>query len=386
MNDKIKTIFNKVYNDKPKHVYFSPGRVNIIGGHTDYNGGLVLPFCIDLGITAAVSRRKDRTVNVYSDNLPKRGIISFSLDNLAYKKNRNFANYVSGMLYELNRRKFQIKTGFDIAISGNLPRGGGLSSSAALLVLIAKIASDLNDLNLDGLKMALISKTVENNYIGVNCGIMDQFVIANGLKGKAIYLNASNFDYDYVDVDTSLYKMVLVNSNETRKLTESKYNVRQKETATALKILQKHLDIRYLCDLSIDDFKENIKFIENKTLKKRVEHVVYENHRVMLAKDALANKDFVTLGKLLVEAHMSARNLYEISSPKLDQLVKTALSLGSLGSKMIGGGFGGSTLNIIKATDLKLFINQFSNEYKRIYHSEPIITVVEPTMGVSEIK
>lgn len=386
MNEKIKSIFNKTYNYNPKRVYFSPGRVNIIGGHTDYNGGFVLPFCIDLGISAAVSKRKDRIINVYSANLPKRGIISFSLDHLEYKKSRNFANYVSGMLYELNARKFDIKFGFDLAISGNLPRGGGLSSSAALLVLIAKIASDLNNLHLDGLKMALISKTVENKYIGVSCGIMDQFVIANGIKGKAIYLNSSNYDYEYVSVDTKNFNMVLINSNETRKLTESKYNVRQKETADALKILQKHLDITYLCDLSIDDFKNNIKFINNKTLKKRVEHVVYENHRVALAKTALEHNDFETLGKLLVEAHMSARNLYEISSAKLDQLVKIALSCGSLGSKMIGGGFGGSTLNIVKATELKTFISNFSIEYKRIYHSDPIITIVKPTMGVSEIK
>jgi len=385
MKEQIINIFRSIYNYEPDKTYFSPGRVNIIGGHTDYNGGRVLPFCIDAGIYAAVSLRDDNTVNVYSDNLSHKGIKSFSLENLSYNKKRDFANYVSGVLMELSVRKFKINKGFDICMVGNLPRGGGLSSSAALLILITKIINDYYKLNIDGVRMALITKTVENMYIGVSCGIMDQFVIANGKKNKAIYLNANTLDYSYVPVDTTNYKLLLVNSNQTRNLTESKYNVRQKETQDALKILKKHVSIQYLCDLTTDEFEENKIYLSNPILRNRVEHIVYENARVKLAKVALENNNFEELGQLLNSAHNSARDLYEISSDVLDELVELALESGSLGSKMIGGGFGGSTLNIVKATKLKKFIKTFSEKYRAKYNKEPIINIFEPTDGVSEI-
>ncbi|MDC7243180.1 MAG: galactokinase [Sphaerochaetaceae bacterium] len=385
MKKKILEIFKSVYNYEADKTYFSPGRVNIIGGHTDYNGGHVLPFCIDAGIYAAVSIRKDRTVNVYSDNLSRKGVISFSLDNLSYKRERDFANYVSGVLMELTVRKFKIDCGFDIAIVGNLPRGGGLSSSAALLVLVTKIISDYHNLDLDGTRIALITKTVENLYIGVSCGIMDQFIIANGKADKAIYLNANTLDYQYVPVDTSEYKLLLVNSNQTRKLSESKYNVRQRETQDALKILKNYKNINYLCDLTCEDFEELKQHLTDDVLRKRVEHVVYEDKRVKAAKTVLENNDFISLGKLLDEAHTSARDLYEISSEVLDELVILAKECGSLGSRMIGGGFGGSTLNIIKTDNLDNFIKTFSSKYKSLYNKEPIINIFEPTNGVSEI-
>lgn len=385
MKEQIINIFKSIFHYEPDKTYFSPGRVNIIGGHTDYNGGTVLPFCIDAGIYAAVSMRDDNKVNVYSDNLAYKGVKSFSLENLSYDKQRDFANYVSGVLLELKVRKFDITRGYDICMVGNLPRGGGLSSSAALLILITKIVNDYNNLNINGVRMALITKTVENMYIGVSCGIMDQFIIANGKKNKAIFLNANSLDYRYVPVDTTDYKLLLVNSNQTRKLTESKYNVRQKETQDALKILKKHVSIQHLCDLSIEDYEENKIYLRDPVLRKRVEHVVYENERVKLAKVALENNNFEELGKLLNSAHVSARDLYEISSDILDDLVELALESGSIGSKMIGGGFGGSTLNIIRTKELDKFLKTFRNKYRAKYNKEAVINLFEPTDGVSEI-
>lgn len=385
MKRDINKIFNKIYGYQAEKSYFSPGRVNIIGGHTDYNGGAVLPFCIDAGIYACVSERNDSQVNVYSDNLSYKGVISFELDDVEYKQQRNFANYASGVMKELTKRGYVIQHGFDIAMVGNLPRGGGLSSSAALLVLITKIVNDYNHFNISGKDMAIYTKAVENNYIGVSSGIMDQFIIANGKKDNAIYLNANTLAYDYVPVDTTNYKIVLINSNQTRKLTESKYNVRQRETQDALKIFKTKFDIEHLCDLSPEVYEANSDLLQDQTLQKRVKHVVYENQRVKEAKVALENKDFKTLGKLLDLAHNSARDLYEISSDVLDDLVVLAKQAGSIGSKMIGGGFGGSTLNLVPSEKLEEFLKNFSNAYKNKYHKEPVINLFEPTSGVREI-
>ncbi len=385
MKNEIINTFNKIYGYNAKKTYFSPGRVNIIGGHTDYNGGAVLPFCIDAGIFAAVSERADQQINVYSDNLPHKGVISFEIDDVEFKQERNFANYASGVIKELTERGYSVKHGFDIAMVGNLPRGGGLSSSAALLILITKIVNDYNHLNIDGPTMAVITKAVENNYIGVSSGIMDQFIIANGKKGHAIYLNANTLEYSHVPVDTTHHKIVLINSNQTRKLTESNYNTRQRETQDALKILQAHKDIDHLCDLTPEDYETLVSYLEDDVLRRRVEHVVYEHARVLEAKVALENKDFETLGKLLDKAHESARDLYEISSPILDDLVILAKKAGSIGSKMIGGGFGGSTLNLIPTEKLDDFLKSFSNAYRKKYKKEPVINLFEPTSGVKEI-
>ncbi len=385
MITEIKTIFNQKFGYEPTKTYYSPGRVNIIGGHTDYNGGHVLPFCISLGIYAAVSYRDDAVVNIYSKNIPDKGIVSFGLDELEYDEKRDFANYASGVFKELIIRKYNINKGFDLALVSNLPTGGGLSSSAAFLVLICKILNDQFNLGLDGTKMALISKTVENQYIGVSCGIMDQFIIANGKANTAIFLNASNLNYEYVPFKTDEYKFVLVNSNITRKLVESKYNVRQRESQEVLEILKQHVDIDNVCDVCPCQYEELAKHIDNPDLKKRFKHLIDENYRVKLSKVALANNDFVKLGSLLNEAHISVRDLYEVSSEVLDELVELATKSGSLGSKMIGGGFGGSTLNIIKADELDKFIETFTKAYMDKYNLQPIINLVEITDGVKQI-
>ncbi|OQX93395.1 MAG: galactokinase [Tenericutes bacterium 4572_104] len=385
MENSVKILFKKIYNLDYQEIYFSPGRVNIIGGHTDYNGGNVLPFCIDMGIYAAVSIRSDSNVYVYSENIKNKGIISFDLTNLDYDFKRDFANYISGAFKVLIDLGLKLDKGINLALISNLPTGGGLSSSAALLVLILTILNNNFNLNLSKTDIALLAKRVENDYIGVNCGIMDQFIIANGKKNHALYLNTVNLEYEEIKVSLDDYQFVLVNSNITRKLTESKYNERQIESKKLLHLLQEHISINNVCDCSIKDYHELKDYILDETLKKRFEHLVFENHRVSQAKEALKNNDFIALGKLLDEAHDSIKNLYEVSSKVLDELVALAKEAGSLGSKMIGGGFGGSTLNIVKTAELKAFQTEFTKLYRIKYKKEPVMQVVRIMDGVKKI-
>ena len=385
MENSVKILFKKIYNLDYQEIYFSPGRVNIIGGHTDYNGGNVLPFCIDMGIYAAVSIRSDSNVYVYSENIKNKGIISFDLTNLDYDFKRDFANYISGAFKVLIDLGLKLDKGINLALISNLPTGGGLSSSAALLVLILTILNNNFNLNLSKTDLALLAKKVENDYIGVNCGIMDQFIIANGKKNHALYLNTVNLEYEEIKVSLDDYQFVLVNSNITRKLTESKYNERQIESQKLLHLLQEHISINNVCDCSINDFEKLVGYIQDKTLRKRFEHLVFENHRVYQAKEALKNNDFNALGRLLDKAHDSIKNLYEVSSDVLDELVILAKEAGSLGSKMIGGGFGGSTLNIVKTVDLKDFQTEFAKLYRIKYKKEPVMQVVRIMDGVKKI-
>ncbi|MCK5732044.1 MAG: galactokinase, partial [Tenericutes bacterium] len=280
---------------------------------------------------------------------------------------------------------YKINYGFDLVINGNLPSGGGLSSSAALLVLTTRILKDLMNLDITDIEIAKISKDVENKYIGVQCGIMDQFIIANGKKNNAIYLESSNLDFEYIPCDMKSHKFVLINSNVTRKLTDSKYNTRQVESQEVLGILKKHVDINHICDLSPTDYAIYEKHIDNNDLKKRFEHLVNEQLRVKQAKQALIDNDFDLLGKLLYKAHISAKDLYQVSNDKLDELVEMGMDSGSLGSKMIGGGFGGSTLNLIESCNWESFLNTFTIKYKKRFGSNPIINIVDVVDGVREI-
>lgn len=385
MKDTVKTIFRDMFGYEPDSTYFSPGRVNIIGGHTDYNGGYVLPFCIDLGIYAAVSKRSDSLIRVYSSNFPDQRIKEFTLGDLKHNKKRDFANYVSGVFYEFLERRFKIGYGIDVVIKSNLPIGGGLSSSAALLVLVGKIISDLNNIDLSNTRIALIAKSVENLYIGVNSGIMDQFVIANGKKNHAIFLDTSSLKYEDVPIESEKYSFLLINSNVTRKLVESKYNIRQAESKDLLEILQKHVNINHICDLKPSGYEEYSSFVLSSELKKRFKHLVDENQRVKDSKDALINNDFIKLGQLLNEAHVSIRDLYEVSSPKIDKIVELGLKAGSLGSKMIGGGFGGSTLNIVETEKIEEFKIKFTELSKNEFEKAPTFYVVNASDGVRKI-
>lgn len=386
MKKLIRDTFLEQYKYNPDKIYYSPGRVNIIGGHTDYNGGAVLPFCINLGIYGAISFRSDSIVNVYSKNFSEAGIISFSLDDIDQAKDLGFVNYILGTIIIYKQANYPINKGFDLAIYGNLPKGGGLSSSAALLVLVGKIFNDYFNFSISNTDIAILARKVENDYIGIKCGIMDQFVIANGLKDRALFLKTNTLEYEHIPLNLKDYKFVLVNSRTTRKLIESSYNTRQQESLEILNTLKSHLNINNICDLSPDDFYRYENLIEDFELRNRFKHLVFENHRVLLAKVAFLNNDYIKLGKLLTEAHDSASKLYKVSSNTLDILVKMGLESGSLGSKMIGGGFGGSTLNLVKNDNLDNFMNQFKSRYVKEFNMEPIINVVYPLNNTGELK
>jgi galactokinase len=385
MNKHIKNLFSEKFGYEADKTYFAPGRVNIIGEHTDYNGGLVMPFCIDKGIYAAVNLNNSKKINVYSENFSINGIVAIDLDDLGFKKLDNYGDYILGIIKEFENLEIKLGYGINICLSSNLPVGGGLSSSAALSELFLKIFNDEYNLKLSMMEIVNLAKAVENNFLGVSCGIMDQFVIMFGKSDNALYLNTKTLEYDLVPLDFSDFNFVLINSNTTRKLVESKYNERQRETSEILSHLQKHFAINYLADIDYKDIDKYTKYVSDKTLKKRLRHVVFENNRVKEAKKALADHDLVKLGNLLTEAHWSVSGDYEASSPLLDELVEMALNSGALGARMIGGGFGGSTLNLVLKQDFGGFIERFKVSFQKRYEKQFLYSVVCAKDGIKQI-
>ncbi len=385
MINHIKKIHFENYHNSSEKVYFSPGRVNIIGGHTDYNGGHVLPFCIDKGIYCGVSKNGLSSIRIFSENFFHAGIIEIDLNNLSYTLTDTFSDYLLGVIKELTNMEKELLYGLDISLSSNLPVGGGLSSSAALSVLLFKIFSVEFNFGLEKERIAHLAKTVENSFIGVNCGIMDQFIISVGKAQHALFLNTKNMNYEYIYLDMKDHMFILINSNIKRKLTESKYNVRQSETREVLKILKENFEIDHLCDISAEDLNVYLEFIHDKTLQKRLIHVVTENLRVIETKEAFQKNDFIKIGQLLFQAHESAKNNYCISSEILDDLVEIAISSKALGAKMIGGGFGGSILALIRKDNYEHFIDIFGQKYQEKYSSKFIYSIIEAKDGVKQI-
>lgn len=385
MINHIKNVFKEKFMVKANKVYFSPGRVNIIGGHTDYNGGNVLPFCVDKGLFAAVSIRDDSKFKIFSENFNLEGIVSIDLATSKFERKDRYFDYLLGVIKELEMMDLNLDHGLNICLSSNLPVGGGLSSSAALCMLLLEIINDEFEFGLDCLTRVKLARKVENDFIGVNCGIMDQFVIGFGKKDKAVFLNAKTLDYEYVDLVLDDYSLVLINSQISRTLKTSKYNDRQKETSDALKILQKTYKIDYLCDLNVKDLEQILSLLSDQTLKKRVKHVITESNRVEIAKTALNNHDYQLLGKLLTEAHQSAKDDYEISAPVLDKMVDLALENNALGAKMIGGGFGGSILVLVSNYEITEFIENYQKSFTKEFGKKFIYNIVNAGTGVKLI-
>jgi len=385
MNKHIRNLFLEKFHLQPNRLYFAPGRVNIIGEHTDYNGGLVMPFCLDKGIYAAVCKNDDFVINIYSENFSLHGIISLDLNEIEFKRLNNYGDYLLGVIKELQSMNLVIKSGINIVLSSNLPVGGGLSSSAALTVLLLKIFNDEDDFKLKDLKIVEIAKAVENNYLGVNCGIMDQFVIVFGKNDKAVFLDTKTLEYELIPLNFNDYNFVLINSNISRKLITSKYNERQKETQTALKELQKHFYIEDLSEIPFDMLDKALNLLKDEKLRRRVKHVITENERVKKVKSVLLTKQLEKLGPILTEAHYSLKDDYEVSTEVIDELVEMALKSGSLGSRMIGGGFGGSTLNIVLKANFDGFIRDFQDLYQNKYEKPFVYSIVYAKDGIKEI-
>ena len=366
MKDVLLKEFVSIFGDvEHTQVFFAPGRVNLIGEHTDYNGGHVFPCALTIGTYAVARRNNGTTLRFYSMNFKSLGVIEADINHLTYQKEHDWANYPKGMLKILKDANFSIEEGMDILYYGNIPNSSGLSSSASIEVLTAFLCKSLFQLEIDQIQIALLAQKAENTFIGVNCGIMDQFAIAKGKKGHAIFLDTATLSYEYAPITLAGMKIVIACSNKKRGLGDSKYNERRRECEEALEFLQTKLDIQSLGDLTVDGFDAIKEAIPDDIRRKRGKQAVYENQRTMKAVKALKENDIKRFGELMIESHVSLRDDYEVTGVELDTLVESALEQeGVIGSRMTGAGFGGCTVSIVKDDFVDAFIENVGMMYK----------------------
>ena len=379
MKEKLFEKFTELFGSADDaRFYFSPGRVNLIGEHTDYNGGHVFPCALTLGTYGAARKRTDRLIHFYSMNLGSFGVVEVSLDDLSYKKSYNWANYPLGVVWAFAEKGHTLDTGFDMVIWGNIPNGSGLSSSASLEVLTGVILKDLYEIpELTMTDLALIGQYSENNFNGCNCGIMDQFAVAMGKKDNAIFLDTATLNYEYAPVVLEDAKIIITNSKVKHSLVDSAYNDRRQECADALKALQAVVDIQTLGDLDIEAFEKNKDAIKDPIQQKRAKHAVYENQRTIKAVAALKANDITTFGELMNQSHVSLRDDYAVSCEEIDILVDLAWKIpGVIGSRITGGGFGGCTVSIVKNDAVDTFIETIGKAYQeKVGHEAEFYTV-----------
>ena len=379
MKKKLFDMFAELFgNSEGARFYFSPGRVNLIGEHTDYNGGHVFPCALTLGTYGAARKREDNKIHFYSMNLNSFGVVEASLDDLTNKKEYNWANYPLGVVWAFKEKGHTITSGFDMVIWGNIPNGSGLSSSASLEVLTGVILTDLFEIkDLSMTDLALIGQYSENNFNGCNCGIMDQFAVAMGKKDHAIFLDTSDLSYEYAPCVLDGAKIVITNSKVKHSLVDSAYNDRRNECAAALKALQSELDIQALGDLTPEEFEAHKSLIKDEIQLQRAKHAVYENQRTIDAVTALKAGDIESFGKLMNQSHISLRDDYDVSCEEIDILVDLAWKIpGVLGSRITGGGFGGCTVSIVKDESIDTFIETIGKTYlEKVGHEAEFYTV-----------
>ena len=379
MKKKLFDMFAELFgNSEGARFYFSPGRVNLIGEHTDYNGGHVFPCALTLGTYGAARKREDNKIHFYSMNLNSFGVVEASLDDLTNKKEYNWANYPLGVVWAFKEKGHTITSGFDMVIWGNIPNGSGLSSSASLEVLTGVILTDLFEIkDLSMTDLALIGQYSENNFNGCNCGIMDQFAVAMGKKDHAIFLDTSDLSYEYAPCVLDGAKIVITNSKVKHSLVDSAYNDRRNECAAALKALQSELDIQALGDLTPEEFEAHKSLIKDEIQLQRAKHAVYENQRTIDAVTALKAGDIERFGKLMNQSHISLRDDYDVSCEEIDILVDLAWKIpGVLGSRITGGGFGGCTVSIVKDESIDTFIETIGKTYlEKVGHEAEFYTV-----------
>lgn len=345
--------------------YFAPGRVNLIGEHTDYNGGHVFPCALTIGTYFIARKRDDRRLKFYSENFEELGVIEGSLDSLVWSKEADWTNYPMGVMWAFGEKGYRITEGFDILLFGNIPNGSGLSSSASVEVGTGVLLKDMCGFDVDMIQISLIGQYSENNFNKVNCGIMDQFAIAMGKKDCAIFLDTADLSYEYAPIVLKDAKIVIACSNKKRGLGDSKYNERRAECEEALAELQTELDIRSLGELDEETFEAHKDAIKSEVRQRRARHAVYENRRTVKAVEALKAGDIEEFGRLMTASHDSLRDDYEVTGRELDTLVAAALKQkGVIGSRMTGAGFGGCTVSIVKNDGIDAFIENVGREYR----------------------
>ena len=371
--------FKELFGDaEGVNVYFAPGRVNMIGEHTDYNGGHVFPCALSIGTYAAARKRNDSKLNFYSINFEENGVMESDINDIKPEDAAGWTNYPKGVIWAFAERGMKIDTGMDFVIYGNIPNGSGLSSSASLEVLTGFVLRDLYGFDVTNTELALIGQFSENNFNGMNCGIMDQFASAMGKKDHAIFLNTADLSFEYAPLVLEDAKIVVTNSNVKHSLVGSEYNVRRTECETALKELQEVIDIKTLGDLSEEEFEANKSAIKDEVRVKRAKHAVYENQRTIKAVEALKNNDIEAFGKLMNASHVSLRDDYAVSCDEIDVLVEEAWKIpGVVGSRITGGGFGGCTVSIVKNDAVEEFKEKLGNAYKERVGKEASFYLVD---------
>ncbi|GAA0299468.1 galactokinase [Gracilibacillus halotolerans] len=374
------------HSEEPR-VFFAPGRINLIGEHTDYNGGHVFPAAISFGTYALALPRKDNFIHLYSKNFSEKGIVKVSLDDLSFNKADGWANYPKGMTTYFLDEGFDIPHGFDVLYYGNIPNGAGLSSSASIELVTGVLLDNLYNLSIDRIRMVQIGQKVENKYIGVNSGIMDQFAIGMGKENHAILLNCDTLDYEYAPIELNDYDIIIINTNKRRELADSKYNERRQQCEEALQNLQAELSISNLGELTPEQFDENRHLIHSEVNQKRAKHAVYENARTIEALQKLKAGDLQSFGQLVNASHHSLRDDYEVTGKELDTIVETAWKQeGVLGARMTGAGFGGCAIAIVEKEKVESVKQAIESDYLEKIGYEPTFYVASIGDGAKEIK
>lgn len=378
--------FEEVFGYASKELYFSPGRINLIGEHTDYNGGKVFPSAITMGTYAVVAPREDKEVHAFSDNLQELGTLSFSLENIAYEKDSSWTNYLKGMLLYIQEMKGELAHGFDVFIYGTIPNGASLSSSASLEVLTGVIANDLYDFDLSGETLAKLGMRVENEFLDLNSGIMDQFIIANAKKGYALLLDTNSLEYEQIPLELPDHKIVIMNSLTRRELVDSEYNLRREQCEEAVEMLQNVVSITSLGELTESEFEKYKYAITDSVVARRAKHAVYENQRTEKAAEALKDGQLEVFGNLMNESHLSLHDDYEVTVKETDLLVWSAWKQeGVIGARMTGGGFGGCCIAIVENEQVDAFIQNVSEDYEDEIGYAPEFYLAETEDGAHKL-
>lgn len=344
-------------------VFHAPGRVNLIGEHTDYNGGYVFPAALTFGTTLIIRKRSDKQLGLATTNFPSSK--QFSIDSIVYDEADDWMNYPKGIVYELQQGGVQFSSGYDLLYHGEIPNGAGLSSSASIEVVTAYALQSLEGLPTDTVKIALLSQKSENEFNGVKCGIMDQFAVANGKKDHAILLMCDTLEYELVPFESGSYKLVIGNTNKRRGLVDSAYNERRAQCEQAVQELQASFpELKLLGQINLEQFNSAKHLIKDETVRKRAQHVVEEIDRVLQSIKALKANDLVQFGQLMNGSHDSLRDLYEVTGAELDAMVEAARQVpGVLGSRMTGAGFGGCTVSLVHEDSVEAFQDEVGRKY-----------------------
>ena len=362
--EQLKETFISLYGESENEIqlFFSPGRVNLIGEHTDYNGGYVFPCALSFGTYLVVRKNNKRVVHFATSNFDHRGEVK--LDEPFEKEGKSWFNYPVGVLNEFRKEAKEIE-GVDLLFSGDIPNGAGLSSSASIEMVMAFAMNEIFEFGMDRMELIKISQSAENNFVGINCGIMDQFASGMGARDHALFLNCDTLDYELVPLKLEGMKIVIANTNKRRGLADSKYNERRAQCESAVEAIRKERKIKHLSDLNLEEFNALSHLISDEIEKRRARHVITENTRTLGAIEALTKGDILSFGQLMNQSHDSLRDDYEVTGKELDTLVEEARNLeGTIGSRMTGAGFGGCTVSIVKEDQVETFIREVGLKYK----------------------